>query len=312
MKKLTIREAGDFFRTGDNFLLITHCRPDGDTVGSAAALCLGLRKMGKKANILENLELTPRYAPLHKGLTVSAPSGEETVVSVDVASEKMFPKNYTGKVDFRVDHHGTGTAFAECQWVEPDAAACGNMIFSLLQELEIPMDCAIAEAIYIAVSTDTGCFRYSNTDAHAFIVAAACARAGARIYEINQELFETESLNRLRLQGRLVENAKFYRDGKMVLCTIPYEWTREMGLTQDDTDNISGYPRTIAGVELASTIRENPDGSCKLSVRAIPGYDAAALCGTFGGGGHKGAAGATIVLPLAEAVKAVEAAMLAL
>ena len=85
-----------------------------------------------------------------------------------------------------------------------------------------------------------------------------------------------------------------------------------MGLTQDDTDNISGYPRTIEGVELASTIRENPDGSCKLSVRAMPGYDASALCATFGGGGHTGAAGATIVLPLEEAVKAVEAAMLAL
>lgn len=312
MKNLTIREAGDFFRTRDNFLLITHCRPDGDTAGSAAALCLGLRKMGKKANILENPELTPRYAHLQAGMTVPAAQGEETVVSVDVASENMFPKNYTGKVDFRLDHHGKGTAFADCQWVEADAAACGNMIFSLLQELEITMDGAMAEAIYTAVSTDTGCFRYSNTDAHAFLAAAACAQAGARIYEINQALFETESLNRLRLQGRLVENAKFYRDGKMALCTIPYTWTREMGLTQDDTDNISGYPRTIQGVELASTIRENPDGSCKLSVRAIPGYDAAALCGIFGGGGHTGAAGATIALPLEEAVKAVEAAMLAL
>ena len=135
MKKLNRTETAAFLREKDNFLLVTHCRPDGDTAGSAAALCLGLRKMGKKANILENPELTPRYAPLHKGLTISAPSGEETVVSVDVASENMFPKNYAGKVDFRVDHHGTGTAFAECQWVEPDAGACGEMIFDLLEEL---------------------------------------------------------------------------------------------------------------------------------------------------------------------------------
>jgi phosphoesterase RecJ-like protein len=174
------------------------------------------------------------------------------------------------------------------------------------------LDAPMANALYTAISTDTGCFRYANTTSSTFAAAADCAKAGADIFSINQALFETESLNRLRLQGRLVENAKFYRDGKMVLCTIPYEWTREMGLTQDDTDNISGYPRTIAGVELASTIRENSDGSCKLSVRAIPGYDAAALCGTFGGGGHKGAAGATITLPLEETVKAVEAAMLAL
>ena len=172
------------------------------------------------------------------------------------------------------------------------------------------MDADIAEAVYVGTSTDTGCFRYANTTAHTFETAAACSRAGARIYQLNMDLFETNTLARLRMQGWIVDNMKLLRGGTMCVCAIPRATEQAMGVTGDDMDNISSFPRTVAGVCMASTLREAENGDIKLSVRAIPGFDATKVAARFGGGGHKGAAGATIRLPLAEAALAVENAML--
>ena len=140
-------------------------------------------------------------------------------------------------------------------------------------------------------------------------MAAACAKVSKRLFAINQELFETNTLGRLRLQGWLVENAIFLQDGKAVICPLPREKELELGLTEDDLENISGFPRTIAGVKMAATLRQEPDGRIKMSVRAVPGCDAAAVCAKFGGGGHKGAAGASMDMTMDEAVEAVKSAI---
>jgi len=172
-------------------------------------------------------------------------------------------------------------------------------------QLDVPM----ANALYTAVSTDTGCFRYANTTANSFRVAAACAAVSPDLFQINQVLFDTNTLGRLRLQGWIVENTLFLARGQIAICALPLDLERRLGLTEDDMENISGFPRSIEGVRIAATLRENPDGCVKLSVRAVPGYDASAICAKFGGGGHKGAAGATLEMPLQEAVKAVRGAM---
>ena len=140
-------------------------------------------------------------------------------------------------------------------------------------------------------------------------MAAECARAGARIYELNQELFETNTLGRLKMQGWIVEHMRMLDGGKMAICAIPRSVETEIGVTEDDMDNISSFPRTVAGVCIAATLRETKEGDTKISVRAVPGYDAAEVTEKFGGGGHKGAAGASLKLPLEEAARAVETAM---
>lgn len=297
----------------NDFLILTHRKPDGDTVGSSAALCLGLRKLGKRAWVLENPELTPKFAFLHQGLTKVAPEDEDTLISVDVASPGMLPKAfvpYQERIELRIDHHGTAISFTPNELVEPLAAACAEIIYDILEELGVALDKNIAQALYVGTSTDTGCFRFANTTAHSFRVAAACAEAGAPVFEINLEMFETNSLARLRIQGWMAENSKFLSGGKLVVCAIPKAVEEQLGAGEDDMDNISGFPRTIAGVKMAATLRENGEDGVKMSIRAVPGYDAAAVCAKFGGGGHKGAAGASVALPLAEAAKAVEAAML--
>ena len=315
MGSLTRKETAEYLLSKDHITIMTHRRPDGDTIGSAAVLCMGLRQLGKEAAVLENPEVTEKYMHLHQGLTKPCITEGDTIVCVDVASAGMLPEAFLPMqdwIDLRIDHHGVATSFTPNELVDPEAAACGEIIYDVLKEMGVELDIPMANALYTAVSTDTGCFRYANTTPHSFLVAAECAQVSGDLFRINQALFETNTLGRLRIQGYLVENARFLADGKIVVCTIPYAIEQEWGLTEDDLDNISGFPRTIEGVKIAATLRENAEGKVKLSVRAVPGYDAAEVCARFGGGGHKGAAGANMDMTLTEAADAVAQAMLEL
>ena len=315
MKILTRNETARFLLDHDNFTILSHRRPDGDTIGSSAALCLGLRQLGKTAHVLYNAEVSPRFQWLHEGLTKESVETGDTIVSADVASPGMLPKAFEhllGKIALRIDHHGSATSFTDVELVDAASASCAEVVWDVLEIMGVQMDKAIAEAVYVGTSTDTGCFRYSNTSAHTFATAAKCAEAGARVYELNQELFETNTLGRLRMQAWIVAHMKLLRGGEMAIIAIPKEVEESIGVTEDDMDNISSFPRTVAGVCMAATLRQTADGDTKMSVRAVPGYDATVVTTKFGGGGHKGAAGASFKLPLEEAAKAVEAAMLAL
>jgi len=312
MKNLTRAEVARFLEQRDRFAIVTHRRPDGDTLGTSALLCRGLRQLGKTAHILENPEITEKYAPLHTDLTKAAVEEGDTVVSVDVASPNMLGEHFAplqDKIILRIDHHSSATSFTDFELVDGASASCGEIVYDVLREMGAELDREMAEALYTAVSTDTGCFRYANTTANTLRVAADCLAAGADTFSMNQVYFETNTLGRLRLQGWLVENAIFLQGGKIAICPLPREKELELGLTEDDLENISGFPRTIAGVKIAATLRQEPSGRIKMSVRAVPGCDAAAICAKFGGGGHKGAAGASMDMTMEEAIEAVKAAM---
>ena len=312
---MTRNDTARFLLEADHFAIVTHRRPDGDTIGSAAALCLGLRSLGKTCFILENSEVTPRFRWLHEGMTLQEPQEGAILVTTDVASPQMLPeafKKHLGHIALRIDHHGAATSFTDLELVDPDSASCAELIWDVVEAMGARMDAALAEAVYVGTSTDTGCFRFSNTTDHTFATAAKCAAAGARIYQLNQELFETNSLGRLRIQGWIVEHMQLFGDGKLAIVAIPKAVERELSLTEDDMDNISNFPRTVSGVKMAATLREEGTGRCKLSVRAVPGWDATLVTTRFGGGGHKGAAGASFSCTLEEAAKMVEEAMLEL
>ena len=315
MKILTRNETARFLLEHDRYVILSHRRPDGDTIGSSAALCLGLRQLGKTAHVLFNAEVSPRFQWLHQGLTKETVEEGDVLVSTDVASPGMLPHAFShllGSIALRIDHHSSATSFTDCELVDGGSASCAELVWDVLAEMGVRMDQAIAEAVYVGLSTDTGCFRYSNTTAHSFATAARCSEAGARIYELNQALFETNTLGRLKMQAWIVANMKLLRDGEMAVIAIPRAVEEEIGVTEDDMDNISSFPRSVAGVKMAATLRETSDGDTKMSVRAVPGYDATKVTVVFGGGGHKGAAGASFKLPLDKAVEEVEKVMLAL
>ena len=309
MKELTRTECADWLLARDRFVILTHRKPDGDTLGSSAALCRGLRALGKTAHILENDEVTPLYAPLVEGLTKAAPEEGDLLIAVDVAADNMLPKAYDALkncIDLRIDHHGSGREYTPNEYVESESAACAEIIWELLLDMGVEPDEKMAEAVYVGVSTDTGCFRFANTNAHTFDVAADCAAAGADIFSWNLRLFETNSLAKLRLQAWVVDNFKLLCDGKIALCALPDTVEAELGVGEDDMNNISGFLRSIEGVCVAALLRNAGPENTKVSVRSIPGYNAASICEQFGGGGHAGAAGCSIRMPLAQAAEVME------
>ena len=312
MQTLTRLETAEFLKSNDRFAILTHRRPDGDTLGSSALLCRGLRQLGKTAHILENPEITEKYAHLHNGLTKPQAEDGDILIAVDTASAGMLPEafsRYQDTITLRIDHHATATSFTQMEIVEPGTAACGELVCRILLLMGVQVDKPMANALYTAISTDTGCFRYANTTPEVLECAAMCAHRSDELFAINQALFDTNSLGRLRVQGYLVEHAIFLEKGAIAICPLPKAVEEELGLTEDDLENISGFPRSIEGVKIAATLREDGENRIKISIRAVPGYDAAAICAAFGGGGHKGAAGASMTCTMDEAVAAIKKAM---
>lgn len=306
-------ECADWLLEKDRIVILTHRKPDGDTIGSAAGLCLGLRQLGKTAHILENPEITPLYAPLLEGLTKSEPDEEDLLIAVDVAADSMLPKAWDGlknSIKLRIDHHGSGREYSPAEYVDGESAACAEMIWELLLDMGVTPDKRIAEAIYVGVSTDTGCFRFANTTAHSFDVAGDCTACGANIYEWNQKLFDTKSLPKLRLQSWIIANVQFLSQGRLAVCGIPKEVEDRLDVTEDDWTDTSSFLRSIEGVCMAALLRQSSPEYIKVSVRAIPGYDAAAVCEKFGGGGHTGAAGCSMKLSMDAAISAIGKAMI--
>ena len=313
MKKLTRNETARFLRERDHYVILTHRRPDGDTLGSAAALCLLLRKIGKTAHVLHNPEAFPRLSWLVEDLSRERPEEGDCLISVDVASDDMLPKafkQYQDNITLRIDHHGASTSFTEFEHVDAGSASCAEILYDLAVEMGVELDRELAEAVYVGASTDTGCFRFANTTGHTLRTAAACVEAGARTFLLNQELFETNTLARLKIQAWMIDHLKLLKNGTLALAVIPRAVELELGATEDDMDNISSIPRTVVGVKVAATLRESPEGDVKLSVRAVPGYDATKLAVQFGGGGHVGAAGAHIRMTLDKVLPLVEQALL--
>ena len=304
----TVNEAARWLLEHDDFLILTHRRPDGDAVGSALALCLGLRAVGKKAHIWENPQFTPRYANRLAGLTTLQVTDRTTVISVDMATEGLLPMNgeaFAGTIKLCLDHHPSNTGYAEKTLLMAQCAGCGELIWDLLEEMQVQITKEMAEAVYIAISTDSGCFRFANTTAKTFMTAAKAVEHGADIAPINRELFEIKSKGRLRLESRIMANMEFYAEGKVAIACLPQTWVEELEVSEDDLDSISGFARTIDGVLVGVMIRDSEPGKAKMSVRTAAGYDASRYCGYLGGGGHKAAAGCAIPGTLEDGKKAI-------
>lgn len=294
---MELKKALEILESHDNFIILTHRRPDGDTIGSAVALCLGLRQLHKTAYLYKNPQFTERFAPILTGLCTDSIPESATVVATDVASDQLICfgcKQLSGKIALAVDHHASHTLSAEHHLVKPECAACGEIIYEMLLSLGVKVDAAIADALYIAVSTDTGCFKYANTTASTLRIAADLLDCGANTARINKIFFDTKSLSRLMLEARLTTTMEFYADGTVAICKMPQKWLTELSIDEDAVDSISGFARAVEGVKIGIMIREIEGGAGRISVRTGPEYDACAICSKLGGGGHAAAAGCTV------------------
>ena len=308
---LTVSEAAALLRSFDRVLILTHIRPDGDTVGCAAGLCAALRAIGKTAYLLPNPGLTENTAPYFTPYSAPADFVPEKVVSTDIATVGLFPdnaKSYADKVDLAIDHHPSFEGFGKANIVRPEAAACGELILDIVRELT-PLTPEIALPLYVAISTDTGCFVYSNTTPRSHRIAAQLMDCGIDVAPVNKALFRTKSAVRLAMEARMVAGMERFDAGRVVVMQIPLSLRQELHATDADIEELSALAAQVEGTDCGVTLRELRPGTVKLSLRTGPRVNATEVCRLLGGGGHAAAAGATVSGTMAQAKSAVLAAI---
>lgn len=281
----------------DRILVACHRSPDGDAAGSAFALSYALRKMGKQARVFCPDPFGEEFSYLTGEEENLAAFEPENVVTVDVASPEMLcSAPFAQNISVAVDHHRINTVSARLKFVDPEAASCGEIITDLIRKMDVPFDAYLACALYTAVSTDTGCFRYSNTTERTFLTAAFLSRYAAKgdLYRINKKLFETKSRSRVMLEGYGANAVSFCADGRIAYLSVPLSKQGELGVQYRDLDPLINVIRQIEGVEVSIVAKEREEGIFKVSVRSEEGFDASAFCAHFGGGGHFAAAGCTL------------------
>ena len=312
MNTVTVQQAAEFLRAHDNYLILTHKRPDGDTIGCAAALCRGLRALGKTAHVCPGAGETHLFTPYLEGLLAPEGYGPDTVVSVDIAARSLFtdagqPWLERG-IDLAVDHHPSQEFFAERTCLDAGRAACGELILDILKVLG-PVTADMAAPLYVAIATDTGCFQYGNTTAASHRAAAELIDTGLDLFPLNKRHFRTKSWPRLQVERLITEGMHRYENGKIAVAPVSLSLLDEAGATEEDMEDIAAFLGQIEGVETSVTIREQAGGSCKLSVRTSGGLNASSVCALLGGGGHAAAAGCTVPGTVEEAKAAILAAI---
>lgn len=303
---LTHKDAFGLLEKSDNILVLTHRNPDGDAVGSAFALWSVLHEMGKRVRV----ELDTVSSSLSMVVNEEAFGDFEPdfVVTVDVADRKLLPEEQLGKygdrVQLAIDHHAANKPFSEALLLDAGAAAACEVIYDMLEAVNFPVSAATATALYLGISTDTGCFRYPNCTAHTLYAASRLVECGAPNGEINRIVFETKTRAYVQLETLAMNSMRTFFDGRCALIVITQDMFRKTGTTEADVHGIAALPRQIEGVLAGIVIREKKDGGYKASVRTNEPLSASEICEAFGGGGHRLAAGCDLTGTQQQAVNA--------
>lgn len=310
MKNNTLKKVAIELEKVPEAALFSHVHPDGDCLGSMLALGLALEQLGKKVYLYnagpipENLKFLPGVDKI-----LNLPSGElpETVVLIDCAEFDRIEMNglskedFAGKMIFNIDHHISNDYFGAINWIDPQAAATGEMIYRLIKKLGIKINQDMAVNIYTAIITDTGRFSFSNTTPRSFKIAAELVKTGIDLVNINNILFEQKSIAQTRLLYKALSNLELLDKGTIALITLSKKDFEASGAEENLSEGLVNYARNIEKVEAAAILKEIDDSEIKVSFRSNAWLDVNQVAQKFGGGGHIRASGCTINLPLIEA-----------
>lgn len=303
-----------------NVLVASHMNPDGDAIGALLATGMALKAMNKQVRMY-NESVIPavyRFLPHVSAIEqwIDDVTSFDTVVILDCGTIervgivtdhlKALP------MIINIDHHVTNTRFGHLQWVDENACATAEMIYQMIKALPVTIDCAMATSIYTGILTDTGSFRFSNTNQSAFAVCAEMIARGANPYEVAKHVYGTYSLGRIKLLNLALDSLEISPNGKLSIMTLTQDMLKETRTQAEDIDGIINYARRIEDVEVAALIHElkangrrPSDGSVDfhVSLRSDGMVDVSRIAARFGGGGHAGAAGFSARMPLAELKK---------
>jgi len=312
----SLKELAGFLKAAETILIFTHTNPDGDALGSAAALCRVLRKMGKTSWILMDEEV-PEYISFMDTEFVTRDKDclkdHDVSICVDCGEYSRFPaladKFDEGKLHLCVDHHATGDGFGDHYYIDPSEAATCQLIYKLIKELGSEfIDKTVAESIYTGINTDTGSFQYSNTTADTHAIASDLMTYGVDHTAINVKLYQTIPMTKLKIQASILQRAEFLFGGKVAVGYVTGEMLEEAGAVVDDAEGTIDMLRNIEGVEIAAFLKEKGE-AVKVSMRAKSYANVAEIVSVFGGGGHVKAAGCTLEMGMDEALDAIKKAI---
>jgi len=295
-------------------LIFPHISMDGDTLGSSIALCRGLRDKGKTAYVAIEEEIPEYLRFLDDGsctFDIDVISEPDLCVCVDCAHIERFihrkDKFLKGKATMCIDHHRTSQGFADFNHIDGRAAATAEIIYELLNEIDVAVDKIIGEAIYAAIITDTGNFQYSNTRVESHLITAELFNLGIDHSYVCMMLYQNDRIEKLHISGKILGTIKMMASGKAAMAYVTREMLDRAGALMTDTEGTSEILRNISGVELSLFAKETKFDETKFSIRSKTWVDVSEISMKYKGGGHKRAGGFTINKPAFEAIKMIEA-----
>lgn len=306
-KKITLNSVCAFLKRNNDFIILTHVSPDGDTLGSAYALALGLISIGKRAYVVCSDDIPARYDYFVKKSNLK-PIEYKTIVAVDVADAKLLGDLYEpckDRIDLCIDHHISNTDYAKRLYLDASASATAECIYAVLKKMHIKITPEIAECLYTGIATDTGCFKYSNVTAKTHNITAELYKIGINAAEINKLMFDTKSKARIELEKMVLDSAEFHLNDRCIVLTVTKEMQIESGCEPSDLEGVAVISRSVEGVLAGVSIKQTDDDTYKISLRTYEPLDASDICKKLGGGGHRAAAGCTVKGTLSEVKAAV-------
>jgi phosphoesterase RecJ-like protein len=300
-----IAEIRDAILSRQRFVIASHARPDGDAIGSQLAMAYALRHLGKSVNVVNKDPAPPQF--------LTFPGVREIEVSPTVHGQfdaaiimECGDLSRTGVEGFEkyfvinIDHHRGNKLYGALNWFDEGAAACGEMVFEVIEALGVPLTVEIATHIYIAILTDTGGFHYSHITSRTFDISARCTEAGVQPEAIAREVYDSSTMGRLRLMGAVLRDLEFQANGRAALANLSLRLLHDTGATQDDADGLINIPLSVKEIQAVAFFKEVSPGSYRISMRSKGDVDVNSVASKFGGGGHKNAAGCSLDGPYDE------------
>jgi phosphoesterase RecJ-like protein len=286
-------------RSRKRFVISSHSKPDGDSIGSQVAMAYALRALGKEA-VIVNRDSAP--GPLHAFPGVDAIEIAPQVTGDFDAAIIMEcgDLNRPGVMGLdryfliNIDHHPGNAGFGDLQWFDPSASACGEMVFDLIRALGVPLSYEIATHVYLAILTDTGSFHYSGISPHTFAICQEALEAGVDPVLVARNVYDSNNMGRLKLFGAVLSAMQIDPSGHIAIVYVDHEMARAAGGTYEDTEGLVNLPLTVKEIEAVVFFKQERDGEYRVSLRSKGNIDIGAVANEFGGGGHKNAAGCTV------------------
>jgi len=287
------------------FVITSHARPDGDAIGSQVAMALALRQLGKEVEMVAADAAPPQFlafpavSEIKVLQTVDGPFDAAIVMECGDLSrtglaglDKYFVIN--------IDHHPGNKSYGALNWFDPGAAACGEMVFDLIEALGATLTAEIATHIYVTILTDTGGFHFSHITPRTFEICRRCTEAGAPPESIARAIYDSSNMARLRLMGAVLHDLELEGGGRAALATLTLDLLERTGATQEDSEGLINIPLSVKEIQAVAFFKEIAPDSFRVSLRSKGAVDVNRVANTFGGGGHKNAAGCTLYGPYAD------------